>query len=596
MSELNDISTEKKSLFSNNMHILSYYSLLEKIYEQSQDKSHQERIFRINKAINSIKKYSNCKVSSFNLKQNKKTTTNKEKEKENEKENQKNFPPIYELPEEKDNNLEDILLLIEKELKENGINEKDINNSFLSTSKKSLNSSEKKETLEKISPDNSNTNSNKLNNTTVENLSKTINKRRLSKLFLKIELKLKTFLQENNMKKELIKEEKENNNINEEKNEKEINIFDYTFGTKTTKSPSKLPNIIDSFFSDKNKVNSILQKVKKQRRKSVMDFNTKFRQFSKDQKEIEYINDSDDKEKNSKKRKKIMPCSAQVVMRNKITKNNTENVSNFCDMIDEKEEERDDMEDINSFDNVKEEKEYDEKINILNNNIKILNEKSSIINIEKDSSIKISSSLNNKDKFHFNEDKNNNNNINKSNNSTNINVYVESCNNNNCFYISKTSVFNDENEHEDSKDNSFNNNDYSKSLLDDEIFMKSSEKKEMSKSRGESKESGESCSDKSENNSNNDDERYKILKIMNNSENRNYEEVIEEENEKGVSNFGKNNLNESNLKNTLQREISRASNINGFYLNSILSPLKYDDFCNKVNKNNVIEDFSKLIP
>ncbi len=151
MSELDNKSTEEKIKLSDNKHILSYLSLLEKMYEQSQDKSHQERIFRINKAINSIKKYSNCKVSSFNIKPKKNIPSKREKENEIQKENPKNFPIISELPEEKNNNIEDIFLLIEKELKECGINKKDIDNSLLSTSKKTLNSSEKIETLEKNS-------------------------------------------------------------------------------------------------------------------------------------------------------------------------------------------------------------------------------------------------------------------------------------------------------------------------------------------------------------------------------------------------------------------------------------------------------------
>ena len=133
-------------------------------------------------------------------------------------------------------------------------------------------------------------------------------------------------------------------------------------------------------------------------------------------------------------------------------------------------------------------------------------------------------------------------------------------------------------------------------MLDDEILMKCSEKKDLSKSRGENKDNGESFSDKSENNTNNNDERYNILKFMNNSKNRSNVEDSEEENEKVVSNFGKNSSNESKLKNSLKREIVRASNINGFCLNSILSPLKDVDFGNKLNEINVIEDFSKLSP
>ena len=132
-------------------------------------------------------------------------------------------------------------------------------------------------------------------------------------------------------------------------------------------------------------------------------------------------------------------------------------------------------------------------------------------------------------------------------------------------------------------------------MLDDAILMKSSEKKEMNESKGESKDSGESCSEKSEKNINNDDERYNILKFMNNSKNRTNLEGTEEENEKSVSNLGKSSSNESNLKNSLQREILRANNINGFCMNSILSPLKDVDIGNKLNeKKNVIEDFSKF--
>ena len=584
MTELDNMSTEEKLNISDKKNILSYLSLLEKIYQQSQDKSHEERLFRINKAINSIKKYSNCKVSSFNFKSTKNIPTQKMQKSE---ENNQN-PSIPELPEEKDNSINDILLLIEKELKENGINEKDINNSFLSTSKKSINS-----------PDNNNETNDK-NTSASGSIPKTyINQKRLSKLFLKIELKLKTYIQENNIKKDLIDEEKENNNSNEKiKNEnEENNNLIYTFGAK---SPSKLPNVIDSFFSDKNKVNSILEKVKKQRRKSVMDFNTKFCQLSKEEAENKYVKDSDSKDnrdsknKNEKKKKKIMPCSAQIVMRNKITKKHTsEKVSNFFDMIDEKEEDKEGIEDINAFDNIIEEEQKVKAKAENNTNENNINDKSNIFNIENESSIKISSSLNNKNKFNFN-------------NNINDNKIIESSENNNnekYFYVSKDSIFNNENEYEPQDGNSINiNNEYNCDLLDDDILMKSSDKKEINNSQEEeSKESAESggskenSSDKSENNSNADEEKYNMLKFINNSKNRNIGNTSEISNEKNVSNFGKNNSNESKIKNSVKREIARANNINGFCMNSILSPLKDIKIDKKLNgQNTVVEDFSKF--
>ena len=492
--------------------------------------------------------------------------------------------PISEVPEEKENKIDDILLLIQKELKENGINENDLNDSSLSTSKKSFNSPDNNEISEK-------------NFGTPCNIPKTnINQQRLSKLFLKIELKLKTFIQENNMKKDLINEEKENDSSNEniKKRENEENNPIYTFGAK---SPSKLPNIMDSFFSDKNKVNSILQKVKKQRRKSVMDFNTKHCQLSKEEKESEYIKDSDGKDngenKNDKKRKKIMPCSAQVVMRNKITKKHTDGkVSNFFDMIEEKEEDKEGMEDINAFDNIIEEEQKD-KINTKDNiNENNLNEMPKIFNIENEITIKITSSLNNKNKFRFN---------NNSNASNDINNNIDSCENNNntnFFYVSRDSIFKDENDYDSKDNNSINkNNEYD--LLDDDVFMQSSDKKEINSSQEEESkenlESGENSSDKSDN-INNVDEKYDLLKYINDSKNRSIGNTNEENNGKNVSNFGKNISDESKVKNSIKREISRANNINGFCMNSILSPLK-DVIVNIDHKLNeqktVIEDFSK---
>jgi hypothetical protein len=568
MTEIANKRTEEKNHMDDSKHILSYLSFLEKIYEheQSQDKSLQERLFRISKAINSIKKYYNCQVSSFNSKP-KKTSENANSD----------SPKV----DEQGNNINEVLHLIEKELKQNGINEGDINNSLLSTSKKSLNNSENEP--------NSKIDSNKSEN--LQNFPKTkLNQKRLSKLFLKIELKLKTFIQEDNMKKALMEEEKiEQNTINEkEENKDKINCF--SIGKKMERSPSKLPNVIDSFFSDKNRVNSILQNVKKQRRKSVIEFNNKLSQFSRDDKN-EYIVDSANngsKKYKNKKRKKIVPCSAQVVMRNKITKNSTsEKVSNFCDMIDEKEEEREYLDDINAFNNKIDEEEIKGNIAIKNNN----NNDKNMINVQSDSSIKIVSSLNNRN-IPLNYQSNNNDNVINNNKKEG-----SSCDTNNIF-VAKKSVFLNENCEKEKEEN----NELDNALLDDEILMDSSDEEELdsyqdenSKNSKESKGS-ESASYKSESEKNSkEDEKYNALKYINDSKNRTGINGDEDNNGKSVSCFSKNNFLSGKSKHSVEREIERASNINGFCMNSIFSPLKKKDICEKrVSQNNVIEQFSRL--
>ncbi len=611
---------ERSNIVLDNNQILSYLAFLEKFYEKSQDKYHQERLFRINKAINSIKKYSKCKVSSFNFKSTKPPHNNNQKL-NMPKTNVEQCAPFDFIGGE--NSVEDILFLIGKELKLNGINEKDINNSLLSTSKKSLNSSENLEIYDnfekKSSPSTATNVTNRTDKSNTEEiLPKTnINSKRLSKLFLKIELKLKTFLQENNIKNDIISDEKENDENNENENDGNANKL-FSFEGKLTKSPSKLPNIINSFFSDKNKVNSILQKVQKQRRKSVMDFNTKFCHLSKDEKETEteYVNDSGDKDQNGKKRKKIMPCSAQVVIRQKITKNPTsEKVSNFYDMIEEKEEDREDLEDINAFDKIIEDEKNDKKEN--NNDI-ISNETISGICIHNDPSIKIASSLNNRNKFHFTSQINNSNNekenIIKINSSSCGNNNDINNDNNNYFYVSKNSVFNEEKENEEEYDNSMKNNENDSSLLDDEILMKSSLIKEREKVKNNSKESAEKeeskdseDSSKSVNsktnskdsiNDDNEYDKYNMLKYINDSENR-MDDVEndddEEKKEKNVYIFDQNNLNEKKMKENVKRDIARANNIKGFYLNSILSPLKDFDGDGKENGQKcAIEEFTKF--
>ena len=113
--------------------IMSYLSLLEKIYNKENcDKFHQERIFRITKALNSIKKYSNFKVSPFRLS---KSSIPKEEQKVlNETENN-----TIKENEDEQKDIEDIMCMIEKELKLNGIDINNIeNDSFISTNVKSF--------------------------------------------------------------------------------------------------------------------------------------------------------------------------------------------------------------------------------------------------------------------------------------------------------------------------------------------------------------------------------------------------------------------------------------------------------------------------
>lgn len=575
--------------FQDNRHILSYLTFLEKFYEQSKDKSHQERIFRINKAINSIKKYSNCKVSSFNVKLSKHLDTNSKISE------QDNLPKESET---NSNDIEDILLLIEKELKQNGINENDISNSSLSTSKKTINSSNNMGTDEKLpSPPKFNENPENLPNSKFN-----LNQKRLSKLFLKIELRLKTFLQENTINNALNNISKENSDNNNDNNKNE----NMSLETKMEKSPSKLPNVIDCFFSNKKKVDSILSKVRKQRRKSVMDFKVKYKNFSKEEKENEYIKNSDNDKNSNKKRKKIMPCSAKVEIRDKIYKNPTsEKISNFCAMIDEKEEERDDFEEIIRFDKFAENGK-DNIININNNNFM----KEAGININNDNPIKITSSLNNKNKFNFNNE--NNDNINNNNDTDKDNILedkkklnIEIEDDNNYHFVSKNSVFNNDDNNNNKNSNEcniiINENKYGSKLLDDDILMNSSDNNESSNDKNEGKESYDSNSESDsnsveacENNKSIGDEAYNFLQYINNSKLRKKEN--EDDDEKYFSPFRESNSNSKGkkLKSSFQREIIRANNINGFTMNSILSPMKVDVDEKLKDQNCVIEEFTKF--
>ena len=272
---------EKPHNFDKNQ-IMSYLSLLEKVYDKENcDKFHQERIFRITKALNSIKKYSNFKVSPFRL--NKSSTSKEEEKVQNECENT--------IKEKKDEqkDIEKVMNLIEKELKLNGIDTTDIaNDSYISTNVKSENS-------------------NSVPNTESPNTQK-----RLSKLFLKIEMKLKTYLQEeqeeqeNDSKAKLASKEEEkcndnglNNKSNVENNNKK----------NMKKRPSQLPEIQNSFFSNKKKVQMMLARAKKWKRKSMVEFNAL--QFSKlkNSNELGVILVKDENN-NYQIRNKALPCTA----------------------------------------------------------------------------------------------------------------------------------------------------------------------------------------------------------------------------------------------------------------------------------------------
>jgi hypothetical protein len=275
-------------------------------------------------------------------------------------------------------------------------------------------------------------------------------------------------------------------------------------------------------------------------------------------------------------------------MRNKITKNSaSEKVSNFCEMIDEKEEEREYLDDINAFNNKIDEEEIKGNIAIKNNN----NNDKNMINVQSDSSIKIVSSLNNRN-IPLNYQSNNNDNVINNNKKEG-----SSCDTNNIF-VAKKSVFLNENCEKEKEEN----NELDNALLDDEILMVSSDEEELdsyqdenSKNSKESKGS-ESASYKSESEKNSkEDEKYNALKYINDSKNRTGINGDEDNNGKSVSCFSKNNSLSGKSKHSVEREIERASNINGFCMNSIFSPLKKKDICEKrVSQNNVIEQFSRL--
>lgn len=371
--------------------ITSYLSLLEKIYNKENcDKFHQERIFRITKALNSIKKYSNFKVSPFRL--NKSSIPKEEQKVQNEKEKEAENNTIKE-NEDEQKDIEDIMCMIEKELKLNGIDTTDIaNDSYISTYVKSQNSNSVPNTQMKDSP---------LLSTQNKNTQK-----RLSKLFLKIEMKLKTYLQseqENDSKPKLVtKENQKCDNINNNNDLNNKSNVDNNNKINMSKRPSKLPELENSFFSNKKKVEMMLARAKKWKRKSMVEF--KALQFSK------LKNDCDigvifvkDNKNNNQLRPKAMPCTA-LLKKPKKKKNpkntNDKIVSAFSyAKIDEKEEDMAENEEEINFEKINEnQNEEEEKVD----EGKMISQLPNFIDDKNAASIKITSTIN-KNKFDIDE-------------------------------------------------------------------------------------------------------------------------------------------------------------------------------------------------
>lgn len=344
--------------------IISYLSLLEKIYDnQSNDKFHQERIFRITKALNSIKKYSNFQVTPFRLiktefpgeNKNIKDKVDTVKEKENEKKD-----------------IEEIMCLIEKELKLNGIDTNDISNdSIISTNVKSQNSHPTSD-----------------NHSSEKDTQK--NQKRLSKLFLKIEMKLKTFLQEENSKNsDIINDQEDNEEI---RKKSEIDNKKILF----SKRLSKLPDVENSFFSDKKKVETLLKKVKKQKRRSMLEFNAL---HSKNKMFKEHNNPDSNSDDNLFKPEEMPRTELLQVPKKKKIRNNVDNklISAFSYLKNDAivEDNMENEEEIN-FDKI-DEKQEEQKEELHNDNNDINSNKNNIplfFDGNRKSSVKINSTIN----------------------------------------------------------------------------------------------------------------------------------------------------------------------------------------------------------
>ena len=505
--------------------IISYLSFLEKLYEKESkngDQPDQKRMLLINKAMNSVKKYSNFKVSPFRLN---KSPLNKEEKKV------KDECDIVEEKENEETDINDIMCLIEKELKLNGIDVNDIgDNSFLSTNQKSQNTDSNHNTAN----NKSNTNDSKNTNSEISTPGDTKQnpKKRLSKLFLKIEKKLKTYLQkeqEKDSKIGVISDKEKalqagNNTINNKGLGKNFNVSN-NGNIKLSKKPCKMPDLANSFFSNKKKVETMLSKAKKYKRKSMIEFNALHLLKPKKNKEELYFEDSNNK--NIKKR--VATALLERPQKRKIKKNGgNEVISNFnCGKIDAIIENKEECDDIIPFDKIGDnlEKEND------NNEENMINQDP--LFIDNNSSIKITSTIN-KNKLDLDK------------------LHKES--------LKQFSLFKN-----DPNDMIIFNQDKESTLLDDNLFVQSSDKEESSGSKIEEEESDDSNSCSSE----------ESAKVKEN----NCEDKKEDDKKNSIS--------------ALDSSNKRTSNFNYFYRNSIFSPLK-DLQDNNGKENNIMEQFSNL--
>lgn len=508
--------------------IISYLSLLERLYEKENKnnaKFDQKRMFLINKALNSVKKYSNVKVSPFRLN---KSSLNKEEQKVKDK------CDIAEEKENEETDINDIMCLIEKELKLNGIDVNDINindNSFLSTNQKSQNTDSNNNTANKKN-DTNNNNSNSETKIPVDTHQKP--QKRLSKLFLKIEMKLRTYLQEEkekNFKTKLIGDkEKAIQTLNNTNNNKGLNLnFNKTNNDKLklSKRPCKMPDLANSFFSNKKKVENMLSRAKKYKRKSMIQFNALFLLKPKKDKEDLYFEDSNDKNN----RRKVATALLERPQKKKIIRNcGNEMISNFCGKIDEIVENKEECDEIIPFS--KNVENLDKKK--VNNEENMINQTPLFID-DNNSSIKITSTIN-KNKLDLAK-------LNKESQKH--------------FSLFKN----------DPSDIILFNQDRESTLLDDNLFVQSSDKELTSGSKMEE-----------------DDEEEDSGSCSSDDCNEKEENKCENKKDEGNNKNDNSDSEDSNKK---------TSNFNFFYKNSIFSPLK-DLQDNQGKEMNFNEHFNNL--
>ena len=505
-TQVSEIKEKPRHL--NKDQIISYLSFSEKLYEKenkNSDNSDQKHLLLINKAMNSVRKYSNFKVSPFRLNN---SPLNKEEQKVKDK------CDIVEEKENEEADINNIMCLIEKELKLNGFDVNDINdNSFLSTNIKSQNTDSNHDTAN----NKSDTNDSKNNNSGITTP----------------EMKLKTYLQKKQEKDSKIgvisDKEKVIQNGNNTINNKDLGMkfnASNNDNIKLSKKPCKMPDLANSFFSNKKKVETMLSKAKKYKRKSMIEFNALHLLKPKKNKDEIYFEDSNNK--NIKKR--VATALLERPQKRKIIRNGgNEVISNFnCGKIDAIIENKEECDDIIPFDKIGDnlEKEND------NNEENMINQDP--LFIDNNSSIKITSTIN-KNKLDLDK------------------LHKES--------LKQFSLFNNE-----PNDNIIFNLDKESTLLDDNLFVQSSDKEESSGSQIEEEENDDSKSCSSEESDKNE---------ASNCE------------DKKADDSKKNSINELDSSN------KRTSNFNYFYRNSIFSPLK-DLQDNPGKENNFNEQFNNL--